>query len=188
MRRAIAPVLGALFVWTIPVPVCAQAAFTIGYSGTLGSNWQIEALEAGLVTHTGLGPVRYVSGTVRVGWFGDQGAIIGGSRGFLGAGALAVRSGRIGLFDIGQDQNPTVVALDLTLEAAGYLAAHAPSPWVARSLSLAALPGIRVGQSGGGQFVLLGGPAWFSGGGTWHAHAFLSARYEVPLAHERGGP
>lgn len=177
--RAIAPLVGALIVSS--VPLSAQSAFTIGYSGTLGSNWQIEALEAGLVGHTGLGPVRYVSGTVRIGWFGDQGAIIGGTRGFIGAGAFAVRSGRVGLFNVGEDQNPTVVALDLTLEAAGYLAAHAPSPWVARSVSLAVLPGIRVGQSGAGQFVVLCGPAWFSGGGTWHAHVFLSARYEVPL-------
>lgn len=179
MRRAIAPVLGALIVSS--VPLCGQSAFTIGYSGTLGSNWQIEALEGGLVGHTGWGPVRYVSGTVRIGWFGDQGAIIGGTRGFIGAGALALRSGRISVFTIGEDQNPTVVALDLSVEAAGYLASHAPSPWVAHSASFAALPGIRVGQSGGGQFVVLGGPAWFSGGGTWHAHAFLSVRYEVPL-------
>lgn len=179
MRRAIAPVLGALIVSS--VPLCAQAAFTIGYDGTLGSNWQIEALEGGLVGPAGLGPVRYVTGTVRIGWFGDQGAIIGGTRGFIAAGALALRSGRLGLFNVGEDQNPTVVALDVSLEAAGYLAAHAPSPWVARSASLAVLPGIRVGQSGGGQFVVLGGPAWFSGGGTWHSHAFVSARYEVPL-------
>lgn len=179
MRRAFALVLGALFVSSIPAS--AQAAFTIGYSGTIGSNWQIEALEAGLVGHTGLGPVRALSGTVRIGWFGDQAAIIGGTRGFIGAGAFAVRSGRLPLFEIGQDQNPTIVGLDLTLEAAGYLSSHAPSPWVARSISLAALPGIRVGQASGGQFVVLGGPAWFSGGGTWHSHVFLSARYEVPL-------
>lgn len=186
MRRALAPVLGTLIVWS--TTLSAQAAFTIGYSGTLGSDWQIEAIEAGLVGHTGLGPIRAVSGTVRIGWFGDQGAIIGGTRGFIGAGAFAVRSGRVGLFAIGNDQNPTVVGLDLTLEAAGYLASRAPSPWRARAVSLAALPGIRVGQSGGGQFVVLGGPAWFSGGGTWHTHAFVSARYEVPLAQGRGGP
>ena len=179
MRRAFVLVLGALIV--LSPSLVAQAAFTIGYSGTLGSNWQIEALEAGLIGHTGLGPVRYVSGTVRIGWFGDQGAIIGGTRGFITAGALAVRSGRVPVFTVGEDQNPTIVALDLTLEAAGYLAGHAPSPWVAQSVSLAALPGIRVGQAGGGQFAVLVGPAWFSGGGTWHAHAFVSARYEVPL-------
>ena len=179
MRRALVLVLGALIVSS--PPLVAQSAFTIGYSGTLGSNWQIEALEAGLVRHTGLGPVRYVSGTVRIGWFGDQGAIIGGTRGFIGAGALAFRSGRVSVFTVGEDQNPTVVALDLSLEAAGYLAAHAPSPWVPRSISLAVLPGIRVGQAGGGQFAVLVGPAWFSGGGTWRAHAFVSARYEVPL-------
>ena len=181
--RAIVPLLGALIAPSAPLG--AQAAFTIGYSGTLGSNWQIEALEAGLVGHTNLGPVRYLSGTVRVGWFGDQGAIIGGTRGFIAAGAFALRSERIGLFNVGDDQNPTVVALDLTREAAGYLAAHAPSPWVARSVSFAALPGIRVGQAGAGQFVVLIGPAWFSGGGTWHGHAFLSARYEVPLGQRR---
>lgn len=183
MRRAIAPVLGALIVSSVPLG--AQSFFTIGYSGTLGSNWQIEALEAGLVGHTGLGPVRYIAATGRIGWFGDQGAIIGGTRGFIAAGALALRSGRISLFNIGEDQNPTVVALDLSLEAAGYLARRAPSPWVARSVSLAALPGLRVGQAGSGQFVVLVGPAWFSGGGTWHAHAFLSARYEVPLGERR---
>ena len=182
MRRAMGPVLGALIVSSVPLN--AQSAFAIGYDGTLGSNWQIEALEGGLVGHTGLGPVRYLSGTVRIGWFGDQGAIIGGTRGFIGAGALALRSGRITVFTVGEDQSPTIVAVDLSLEAAGYLAAHAPSPWVPRSVSLAALPGIHVGQAGGGQFVVLGGPAWFSGGGTWHAHAFLSARYEVPLGEK----
>lgn len=180
MRRALAAVFGALCVWSVPA---SAQAFTIGYSGTLGSHWQIEALEAGFVGHAGLGPVRYLSGTVRIGWFGDQGAILGGTRGFIGAGAIGVRSGHVGLFAIGQDQNPVVVALDLTLEAAGYLSSHAPSPWVARSISFAALPGLRVGQGGGGQFVLLGGPAWFSGGGAWHTHAFLSARYEFPLEH-----
>jgi hypothetical protein len=167
----------------------AQTAFTVGYSGTLGNNWQIESLELGFVGHTGLGPVRYVSTTARIGWFGDQAAIIGGTRGIIGAGAFAVRSGRLSLFEVGQDADPTVIGLDLTLELAGYLASRAPTPpWHARSVSLAALPGLRVGQAGSSQFLVLAGPAWFSGGGVWRSHAFVSARVEVPLARGRGGP
>lgn len=187
MRRAIVPVLAVLGCYI--APLSAQTAFTVGYSGTLGSSWQIEALELGFVGHTGLGPVRSVSATARIGWFGDQAAIIGGTRGFIGAGAFAVRSGRLRVFEVGEDANPTVVGLDLTLEAAGYLASRAPTPpWHARSVSLAALPGLRIGPAGSSQFVVLAGPAWFSGGGVWRGHAFVSARVEIPLAQGRGGP
>lgn len=185
MRRAIAPVLLVLSVWSAPLG--AQSAFSIGFAGTLGSSWQIEAVEAGLVRHTGLGPVRYVSASARLGWFGDQAAIIGGTRGFIGAAALAVRSGRLGLFDVGQDANPTVIALDLTLEVAGYLAARSPIPEGKRWVSVAALPALRMGQAGGSQFAILVGPAWFAGD-VRRTHAFLGARVEVPLAHGRGAP
>lgn len=187
VRRAIVPLLAVL--GCCVAPLSAQTAFTVGYSGTLGNSWQIEALELGFVKHTGLGPVRYVSATARIGWFGDQAAIIGGTRGFIAAGAFAVRSGRLSIFEVGQDASPTVVGLDLTLEAAGYLASRAPNPpWHAQSVSLAALPGLRIGQAGGTQFVVLAGPAWFSGGGVWRGHAFVSARAEIPLAHGGGGP
>ncbi len=185
VRRVLAPLFVTLAVWCAPLD--AQSALAIGYAGTLGDNWQIEALEVGLVVPTGLGPVRSAVATARIGWFGDQGAIIGGTRGFIGGGALAVRSGRLKLFEVGQDASPTVVALDLTLEVAGYLASRAPAPWSPHAMSLAVLPGIRVGPSGGSQFSVLAGPAWF-GDHVWHGHAFVAARFEVPLAQGRGGP
>ena len=46
---------------------------------------------------------------------------------------------------------------------------------------------LRVGQARGTQFALLAGPAWFAGDVT-HAHAFLGARVEIPLARRGGGP
>ena len=140
------------------------------------------------MTHPlGLGPVRHVGLALRIGWFGDQGAIIGGTRGVLGALGLGLRSGRLNLAEVGEDQSPTVIGVDLTLEAAGYVASRSPIPEGRRWLSLAILPGLRVGRLGQAQFALLVGPAWFAGD-VRRTHAFVSARVDIPLARRRGGP
>ena len=185
MRRTIVPVFTLLV--ALSTPAAGQSALSIGYAGTLGGHWQIEALEAGVSHSLSLGPVRHGGVSLRAGWFGDQGAIIGGTRGFLGALALALRSGRLNLAEIGDDISPTVIGVDLTLEAGGYLASRSPLPEGRRWLSLALLPGIRVGQLGRSQFALLVGPAWFSGD-VRRTHPFVSARVDIPLARGRGGP
>ena len=172
---------------TLSTPAPGQSALSIGYAGTLGGDWQVEAVELGLTHPVGLGPVRYGGLSLRVGWFGDQSAIIGGTRGFVSALGLALRSGRLNLAEVGTDANPTVIGVDLTLEAAGYLASRSPLPEGRRWFSLAILPGVRVGQVGQSQFALLVGPAWFAGD-VRRTHPFVSARVDIPLARGRGGP
>jgi len=185
VRRSIVPMFTLLATLSTPAP--GQSALSIGYAGTLGGDWQVEAVELGLTHPMGLGPVRYGGLSLRVGWFGDQSAIIGGTRGFVGALGLALRSGRLNLAEVGTDASPTVIGVDLTLEAAGYLASRSPLPEGRRWFSLAILPGVRVGQVGQSQFALLVGPAWFAGD-VRRTHPFVSARVDIPLARGRGGP
>jgi len=185
VRRSIVPLFTLLA--ALSAPAAGQSALSVGYAGTIGGHWQIEAVEIGVTHPLGLGPVRHGGLSVRVGWFGDQGAIIGGTRGFLGALALALRSGRLDLAEVGDDASPTVIGVDLTLEAAGYLAARSPLPEGRRWFSLAVLPGVRVGQLGRAQFALLVGPAWFAGD-VRRTHPFVSARVDIPLARGRDGP
>ena len=172
---------------TLSTPAPGQSALSIGYAGTLGGDWQVEAVELGLTHPVGLGPVRYGGLSLRVGWFGDQSAIIGGTRGFVSALGLALRSGRLNLAEVGTDANPTVIGVDLTLEAAGYLASRSPLPEGRRWFSLAILPGVRGGQVGQSQFALLVGPAWFAGD-VRRTHPFVSARVDIPLARGGGRP
>lgn len=186
MRRFIVPM--SLSLAALSTPLAGQSSFLFGYAGTVGAgDWQIEALEFGFAPAVGLGPVRSVAGTLRVGWFADQAVLIRGTRGFIGAFALALRSGRLSVAQVGDAINPTVVALDLSVEGAGYLAAHSPIEEGKRWVSLAVLPALRIGQAEGMQFVLVMGPAFFAGT-KHHTHAFLAARGEIPLARRRSGP
>ncbi len=171
----------------LSMPAAGQSALSVGYAGTIGGHWQIEAVEVGVTHPLGLGPVRHGGLSLRVGWFGDQGAIIGGTRGFLGALGVGLRSGRVNLAAVGEDASPIVIGVDLTLEAAGYVASRSPLPEGRRWLSLAILPGLRVGQQGRSQFALLVGPAWFAGDAR-RTHPFVSARVDIPLARRRTGP
>lgn len=185
MRRSFVPMF--TLVTTLSTPLLAQSSFAVGFASTLGPRFQIEAAEFGLVRRVGLGPLQAVGASLRAGWFADQAAIIGGTRGFVGGAALALRSPRLGVATIGENLNPTRIALDVTVEMAGYLASNSPLPEGNRWMSAAVLPGMWVGQSGGSQFAVLIGPAWFAGD-VRRAHAFLSLRIEVPLARRRGGP
>jgi hypothetical protein len=171
----------------LSTPLPAQTALSFGFAGTLGNKWQIEALEVGAVRHLGLGPVRAGGASLRAGWFGNQAALIGGTRGFVGALALSLRSGSLGLAEVGEGPYPTLIALDVSVEVAGYLAANSPLPEGKRWGSVALLPAIRVGQAEGSRFAILLGPAWFAGD-VRRTHAFLGVRGEFPLARRRGGP
>jgi hypothetical protein len=184
VRRSIVPMF--TLVTTLSTPLAAQSALAVGFASTLGRNFQIEAAEFGYMHRVGLGPIQAVGASLRAGWFADQAAIIGGTRGFIGGGALALRSARVGVAEIGEELNPTRIGLDLTFEVAGYLASNSPLPEGNRWMSAAVLPGLWVGQSGGSQFAILVGPAWFAGK-VRRTHAFLGVRVEIPLARREGG-
>lgn len=186
MRRFIAPMFTLLT--TLSTPLAGQA-MSFGFAGTLGGDWGIEALEFGLVAPVGLGPVRHVSASARAGFFADNRAsIITHQRGFVAALALAARSGTANLFEVGSEGSaPTRIGVDVTVEAAGYIAARSPLPEGKRWLSLAVLPALRIGEAGNTTFGLLLGPAWFFGD-KQRTHAFFGVRVDVPLARDRGGP
>ncbi len=172
----------------LSTPVAGQASFLFGYAGTVGGgDWQIEAIEFGLAPALGLGPMRSAALTLRAGWFADQAVLIRGTRGFVGAVALALRSGRLSVTQVGDAISPTVISVGVSLEGAGYLAARSPIPEGKRWVSVAVLPALSIGQAQGAQFSLVIGPAFFAGD-THHTHAFLAARGEIPLARRRGGP
>jgi hypothetical protein len=170
---------------SLSTPLASQSAFSLGFASTLGNHWQLTGGEFGLLSHIGAGPLQYAGASLRLGWFADQAAIFGGTRGFLAALSLALRTGTIGGFEVGDESNPTVVGFDLTLEGSGYLAAHSPLPEGNHWASVAALPGVRVGAPGHTRFGLMIGPAVFMGDST-KVRAFLGLRIEMPLA--RRGP
>jgi hypothetical protein len=177
----------SLLLVALSTPLAGQA-LSFGFAGTLGGDWSIEAGEFGYVAPVGLGPVRHISAAVRAGWFGDnRTSIISHQRGFVGALALALRSGTLEVFDVGgEDQSATRIGFDVTVEVAGYLAARSPLPEGKHWTAVAVLPAVRVGQDGQTHFALLLGPTWFAGDVT-KVHPFLGVRIEVPLARDRGG-
>lgn len=185
MRRSIVRMFTLLAV--LSTRLGAQSSFSVGLAGTLGGQWQVEALELGLGRAVALGPVRHGAVLLRLGYFGDQAAILGGTRGFVSGAGLALRTGRVGVATVGDEINPTLIGLDLTLEGGGYLAARSPLPEGKRWGSVALLPALRVGQSGGSQFALLLGPAWFAGDVT-RVHAFFGVRVDIPLGRRERGP
>jgi hypothetical protein len=164
-------------------------AWSLGIAATLGGGWQIEGLDIGLSQGVRAGPVRRLGVGARFGSFIDEGAIIGGTQGFVGALALSARSAPVSLADIGAENNPTSLGLDFTLEVAGYLGSHSPLAQGGKWVSVAFLPGLRVGggEGSGGRFSIVIGPMAFLGHAT-DVHGFLGVRYEMPLARPEPHP
>ena len=91
MRRSMIPMLVTLL--TLSTPLAGQSggrggrggrgAWVFGFAGTLGGGWQVEAADVGYARVVAAGPLRVATLAARVGSFIDEGAIIGGSRGFL---------------------------------------------------------------------------------------------------------
>jgi len=171
----------------LSTPAAAQSAFTLGLAATLGGGWQIEGADVGLVRRIAAGPFRRVSATARLGSFIDEGAIIGGAKGFIGAATLGIKTAPLSIAELGDDTNPTQIGADLTLEAGGWLGSNSPLPQGGSWASLALLPGLRFGGSGGMQYSLMLGPAVFFGRST-DVHAFLGIRFEAPLARRPSRP
>jgi len=185
VRRSMTSMLALL--GALSTPLAAQAgAIGVGFAATLGSGWQIESGEIGYV-HRMAGPVRALSVGARLGSFIDEGAILGGTRGFVFAGTLGARSGRIMLAELGDEQNLTAIGFDVTIEATGYLTSHSPLPQGSRWGAVAFLPGFRVGSGDGVQYGFVIGPTAFFGSKT-EVRGLLAFRVEAPLARRERHP
>lgn len=185
MRRSMTSMLALL--GALSTPLAAQAgAIGVGFAATLGSGWQIESGEIGYV-HRMAGPVRALSVGARLGSFIDEGAILGGTRGFVFAGTLGARSGRIMLAELGDEQNLTAIGFDVTIEATGYLTSNSPLPQGSRWGAVALLPGFRVGSGDGVQYGFVIGPTAFFGSKT-EVRGLLAFRVEAPLARRERHP
>jgi hypothetical protein len=173
-----------MVVAALSTPLAAQSAWSLGFAATLGGGWQLEGADVGYLRDLHLGPIRSATVGARLGTFIDEGAIVGGSRGFLGGLGVALRTGLATLADVGNETNPTPFGLDLTVEVAGYAANNTPlsvgSPWVAISI----LPGLLVGSGEGPRYSVVVGPMVDFGSGTT-VRAFLGLRFEVPRMREK---
>jgi len=119
----------------------------------------------------------------------DEGAIIGGARGFVFAGTLSARSGRLLLAELGDERNLTAIGFDVTLEGTGYLTARSPLPQGSTWAAVAFLPGLRVGGGDGAQYGLLIGPtAFLSSKSKPDVRGLLAFRVEAPLARRERHP
>jgi hypothetical protein len=162
-------------------------AIGFALTGTLGSGWQVEGAEIGYVWQRGNGLLGAVTAGARIGAFVDQGAILGGTRGFVFAATFAARSGVAKFAEMGDDRNLTVIGFDVTLEGTGYLGANSPllqgSPWG----GIALLPGVRILGSNGTRYGIMVGPTFFVGRAS-DVRGMIALRIDTPLARRGAHP
>jgi hypothetical protein len=165
----------------------AAQSVSLGFAGTLGPGWQIEGVDVAYMQRMHAGPLRFLTAGVRGGSFIDETAIVGGARGIVAGLVAGVRTGLARLADVGNENNPSPLGADLTIEVSGYLGSNSPlpqgSPWAAVSV----LPGVRLGEGEGIRYSLVVGPTLFIGPVS-NVHTFLGLRFELPLARHRGHP
>lgn len=156
------------------------AAWTSGLAATLGTDWQVQGVDLGLVRPIRFGPFRFVSAVARLGTFVDESFLATGGDGFVGGVALATETRLVTILDVGTvPQSPTRLTFSVTLEASGYLATNSPLPQGDSWLGLAVLPTIRVVQTQNIGFGFMVGPVAFIGRET-DVRALLSIRIELP--------
>lgn len=174
----------------LSTPLAAQTAkaWTLGLAATLGGGWQIEGADLGAVRRVRAGPIRFASLVGRFGSFINQGAIIGGARGFVAGVGIGVRTGVARIAEVGQETNPNVLGVDVTIEAAGYLASSSPLPQGGQWAGISVLPGLRFGAGGLQYSLLLGPTVFFSSKTDPDVRPFLGIRFEAPLAHRERRP
>jgi hypothetical protein len=171
---------------TVPID---RRGGAIGFAltATIGSGWQVEGAEIGHVWQRGNGLLGAVSAGARIGAFIDQGAILGGTRGFVFGITLAARSGVAKFAEMGDDRDLTVIGFDVTLEGTGYLGANSPlaqgSPWG----GIALLPAVRILSSSGTRYGIMVGPTFFVGRES-DVRAMIALRIDTPLARRGAHP
>jgi len=167
--------------FALSTSLAAQRAVSLGYAGTVGEGWQVEGADIGYMIGIHAVGLRWVTIGTRLGVFSDHGSVNGGSRGFVGAGVLQGRTGRLRLADIGSETNPQTLGADLTVEGILYGSANSPlpegSPWGALSI----LPGVRFGGDENIRFGIVAGPTWYFGQ-TNSLHAFIGLRFDMPVS------
>ena len=190
MRRSMISMLVTLGALSTPLAAQSDAghAIGVGFAATLGGGWQIESGEIGYVRRFGNGLLGAVSAGARLGAFIDEGAILGGTRGFVFATTLAARTGHVTLAEMGDDQNVTAIGFDVTLEATGYLTANSPLPQGSRWGAVALLPGLRVGSGEGARYGFVIGPTAFISSAKTEIRGLLAFRVEAPLARRERHP
>lgn len=170
----------------LSTPLAAQSA-SLGFAATAGGGYQVEALDVGYMHDMHAGFLRSATLGLRVGSFIDEGAIVGGARGIVGALWFATRTGLVHLADVGNETNPQSFGWDVTFEASGYASSAPPdslsSPWAAISI----LPGVRLGEGPGAHYSFVAGPTVFLGHKT-DVRAFIGLRFEIPLAKQKPHP
>jgi hypothetical protein len=166
----------------VPRQAPSPHAIGFGFFATLGSYWQIEAVEVGYVRTMSRGLAAF-SLTSRIGTFIDETAVMGGSRGMVFATTLATRTRMRRIAQLGEDERGTAIGLDVTLEASGYLASGSPFSQGSRWGAIALLPGLRIGKAA----IVIGPTAFFAGGKT-SVHGLLAFRGEATLARRERQP
>lgn len=133
-------------------------AISFGYFATLGANWQIEAFEVGYVFRRARG-LAAISLASRIGSFVDQSGYLTDSRGMVYAAVLSARTRVLEIAQLGDEENNSPIGIDLTIEAAGYVASGSPFVQGSRWASLSLLPSLRIGPG-----ALTVGPSLFLSG------------------------
>ncbi|HYT99754.1 MAG TPA: hypothetical protein VEK85_05225 [Gemmatimonadales bacterium] len=187
MRLSIITMSAALVALSTPLGAQRRGAWTVGFAGTLGGGWQVEAADVGYARAVRAGPMRVASLTARLGSFVDEGAILGGARGFVFGLTLGGHTGLLPLADLGTETSKSEVGVDLTVEGTAYLGARSPFPQGSRWGALTVLPGLKFGDPDGVQFGLLLGPTLFFGQAS-DVRPFLGIRFEAPLARRESHP
>jgi hypothetical protein len=186
VRRFMLTMLTALV--GLSTPLAGQGnALTAGLAYTVGSGWQVEGLDFGVARAVHAGPIAALSLTARVGSFIDEGAIIGGARGFVFGTSLAARTPTASIAQLGADTSAGQIGLDFTLEATGYVGSHSPLPVGSPWGGITGLLGLRFGDPNGSRLGLLVGPTVFLGTVT-EVRTFLGVRFEAPLARQERHP
>src|SRR5881296_3997406 len=186
VRRSIVTMLTALVGLSTPLPA-QGGALTVGLAYTVGSGWQVEGLDVGLARAVHAGPIAALSLTARLGSFINEGAIIGGARGFVFGTSLAARTPTSTIAQLGADTSGGQIGLDFTLEATGYVGSNSPLPVGSPWGGVSGLLGLRFGDPKGSRLGLLIGPTVFLGTVT-DVRAFLGVRFEAPLARREHHP
>ncbi|HEY6208217.1 MAG TPA: hypothetical protein VIW28_04125 [Gemmatimonadales bacterium] len=158
-----------------------RGAWVLGFAGTLGGGWQVEAADVGYARVVAAGPLRIATLSARIGSFIDEGAIIGGSRGFLAGLTLGGRTKPVRLADLGTETSTSEVGGDLAIEATGYVGANSPLPQGSAWGGVSLLPGVWFGDVQGFRIGLLFGPTVYFGR-SGDVRPFLGLRFEAPLA------
>ena len=185
MRRSIVTMLTTVV--GLSTSLAGQNAVTAGLAYTVGSGWQVEGFDVGLARAVHAGPIAALSLTARLGSFINEGAIIGGARGFVFGTSLAARTPTSTIAQLGADTSGGQIGLDFTLEGTGYVGSNSPLPVGSPWGGVSGLLGLRFGDPKGARLGLLIGPTVFLGTVT-DVRAFLGVRFEAPLARREHHP